>query len=258
MAVELLVRAHLARAGIAVTRAPLGDGEWATARQLPSVRAAWENVPSTQVATLMALMGGGRALALTELSDDERVSVARSLRDLVGALIASLEWEANRLGWALFARWSRIVVVGLLLLTLVGIAASWVGRRSHPNLARHRSVSASSLNGYGPDPSRLVDGITNEIAFHTNGGDQQWVVIDLGEVRRFEKVVVYNRPGCCADRAVPLKVEVSYDNLSFRQIAERTEVFEKWSAKNLHAEGRYLRLKNTPPNFFHLAEVEVY
>jgi hypothetical protein len=258
MVVELLVRAHLARAGIAATRAPLGEGEWATVRQLPSVRALWENLPSTQVAILTALMGGERALALTELSDEEQVSLARSLRDLVGALIAPLEWEANRLGWSLFARWSRIAVVGLLLLILVGIAASWVGSRRHPNLALHRSVSASSLNGYGPEPSRLVDGITDEIAFHTNGGDQQWVVIDLGEARKFDKVVVYNRPGCCADRAVPLKVEVSNDNQNFKQIAERTEVFEKWSAKNLHAEGRYVRLKNTPPNFFHLAEVEVY
>jgi hypothetical protein len=57
---------------------------------------------------------------------------------------------------------------------------------------------------------------------------------------------------------VPLKVEVSNDNQNFRQITERTEVFDKWSADDLHAEGRYLRLKNTPPNLFHLAEVEVY
>jgi hypothetical protein len=258
MAIELLVRAHLARAGTAVARAPLGEAEWATVRQLPSVHAAWENFPSTHMATLMALIGGDRVVALTELSDEERGSVARKLRDLVGALIAPLEWEANRLGWALVARWSRIAVVGLLLLALVGFAASWVSSRNHPNLALHRPVLASSLNGYGPEPGRLVDGIIDEIAFHTNGGDQQWVVIDLGEVKKFDKIVVYNRPDCCAERAVPLKVEVSNDNQNFTPIAERTEVFAKWSAKNLHAEGRYLRLKNTPPNFFHLAEVEVY
>lgn len=258
MAVELLVRAHLARAGTTAARGPLGEAEWATVRQLPSVQAAWESFPSRHTPTLMALMGGAGAFALTELSDDDRASVTSRLHDLVSALIAPLEREANRLGWALFARWTRITIGGLIVLLLVGFAGSWVGAWKRPNLALHCSVTASSLNGYGPEPSRLVDGITDEIAFHTNGGEQQWVVIDLGEIKKFDTIVVYNRPGCCAERAVPLKVEVSNDNQNFRQIAERTEVFDKWSAKNLHAEGRYLRLKNTPPNFFHLAEVEVY
>jgi F5/8 type C domain len=104
----------------------------------------------------------------------------------------------------------------------------------------------------------LVDGITDVMGVHTNGGEQQWVVIDLGAVKKFKRIVVYNRPDCCAERAVPLKVEVSNDNQNYTQIAERAESFDKWTIKDLDAEYRYIRLKNTPPNFLHLAEVEVY
>jgi hypothetical protein len=39
---------------------------------------------------------------------------------------------------------------------------------------------------------------------------------------------------------------------------EWKEIADKWTAKGLRAEGRYVRLLNTPPNFFHLAEVEIY
>jgi hypothetical protein len=41
-------------------------------------------------------------------------------------------------------------------------------------------------------------------------------------------------------------------------LRERKETFDKWTAKGLHAKGRYLRLQNTPPKYFHLSEVEIY
>jgi hypothetical protein len=207
--------------------------------------------------TLLAATGADRVGVLAGLPADQRTSLARHVRELVVDLIAPLEFEATRVTRAILARWARLVTTAVLLTVLVITLGNRLDAKTHPNIALHCKVSASSLNDYGPDPSKLVDGITDEIAFHTNGGDQQWVVIDLGEVKRFDRIVVYNRPGCCADRAVPLKIEVSNDNMSYRQIAERTESFEKWTARNLHAEGRYVRLKNTPPNFFHLAEVEI-
>jgi len=180
------------------------------------------------------------------------------LRALVQDLIEPLESEANRLALALFARWSRVAVVAIALVVALACAVGWVSSKISPNLALHRPVTASSTNGWAPDPNKLTDGITNVMGVHTNGGDQQWLVIDLGEVKKIDKIVVYNRPDCCGERTVPLKVEVSNDNRDFKQIAERIETFDKWTAKNLNAEGRYVRLKNTPPNFLHLAEVEVY
>jgi hypothetical protein len=258
IALELLVRAHLVRAGQSAVSGQLGEADWAMVRQLPSLEAAWGGFPPAHMATLMAAAGVDRIATLTRLPDEARRAFPRDLHQLVQGLIAPLDFDANRLGWALFARWSRMAAVGVLLAIMLGYAASPMISETRPNLALHRQVSVSSLNGYGDQPSRLVDGITDETGFHTNDGEQQWVVIDLGEVKKFDEIVIYNRPGCCAERAVPLKVEVSDDNQNFRQIAERVEIFDKWRATNLRAEGRYIRLKNTPPNYFHLAEVEVY
>ena len=50
--------------------------------------------------------------------------------------------------------------------------------------------------------------------------------------------MVYNRADGFEERAVPLKIEVSKDNVKWTQIAERKETFDKWTARNLHAEGR--------------------
>ena len=258
IAVEWLVRAHLARTGHGTGTAPLGEDDWASVKHLPCVEAAWGKFSSAHLPTLMAAVGADRVAALTRLSNEDRESFAIRLRELVQDLIERLDLDANRLGWALFTRWSRMAFLALLLALLLGYAGTWVRSKTSPNIAFHRPVTASSLNGYGPEPARLVDGITDQIGFHTNGGDQQWVVIDLGEVKKFDRIVVYNRPDCCAERAVPLRVEVSNDNRNFARIAERLETFDKWTVTGLHAEGRYLRLRNTPPNFLHLAEVEVY
>jgi hypothetical protein len=259
-AVELLVRAHLARAGLLTGAGPLGEGDWDSARQIPAVQAAWGKLSTTQIATLMALVGPDRDATMARISGEERDAFAIGLHDLVMRLAEPLEIEANRLGRALFARWSRVFVVGLVLAVAGGFGGKWLLKKlSGPNLALHAAVTVSSqFPGQGVDHSLLVDGDPETLGFHTLDGGQQWVVIDLGKVRKFNKVVVYNRADGFEDRAAPLKVEVSKDNLNYTQVAERKTTFDKWSAKGLRAEARYVRLKNTPPNYFHLGEVEIY
>jgi hypothetical protein len=150
--------------------------------------------------------------------------------------------------------------VALVLAVAIGFGANWLGKKlAGPNLALHAKVTTSSqFPGQGTDYTLLVDGDPDTLGFHTLDGGQQWAVIDLGQVRKFSKIHVYNRPDGYEERAVPIKIEVSKDNVNYTQIAERKETFAKWTAKGLRAEGRYIRLKNTPPNFFHLGEVEVY
>jgi hypothetical protein len=259
-AVELLVRAHLARAGLLTGNGPLGEGDWDSARKIPVVEAAWGKLSAPQISTLMALLGPERDATIAKLSGEERDVFANGLHDLVMRLAEPLEIEANRLGRALFARWSRVLVVGLALALTIGFFGRWVSvKLDGPNIALHAAVTISSqYPGQGVDHSLLVDGDPDTLGFHTMDGGQQWVVIDLGKVRKFNKVVVYNRLEGLESRAVPLKVEVSNDNVNYKEIAERKDTFDKWSAKGLHAEGRYVRLKNTPPNFFHLAEVEIH
>jgi hypothetical protein len=259
-AVELLVRAHLARAGLTAGTEPMGDADWAKARTLPALEAAWGKLTLEQSATLQGMLGPERDVVMARLNDDERASFAAGLHELVMRLAEPLEVEANRLGRALFARWSRILVLAVVVLVAAGLGGKWLSKKlGRPNVALHAAVSVSSqFPGQGTDHALLTDGDPDTLGFHTLDGGQQWVVLDLGKPRKFDRIVVYNRPDGFEDRAVPLKVEVSNDNTNWKQVVEKKESFEKWSATGLKAEGRYVRLKNTPPNFFHLAEIELY
>jgi len=259
-AVELLVRAHLARAGLLTSSGPLGDSDWESARKIPDVEAAWGKLSSAQMSTLTAMVGPDRDATVAKLSGEERDAFAGGVHDLVMRLAEPLEIESNRLGRALFARWSRVLTVAVVLILAVGFSGRWLSKKlDGPNIAAKAVVTTSSqYPGQGVDHSLLVDGDPDNLGFHTLDGGQQWVVIDLGKVRKIKKVVVHNRPDGFEERAVPIKLEVSTDNVNYTQIAERKETFDKWTAKGFRAEGRYVRLKNTPPNFFHLAEVEIY
>jgi len=258
--VEMLVRAHLRRAGLYSGSGPLGEADWSSARTAPSMESAWGKLTTAQDATLTAMLGPDRDDTMARLTDEDRESFAAGLHDLVMRLAEPLEFEAHRLGRALFARWSRVLCVTLALALAIGLPGKWLSKKlGRPNVALHAVVTTSSqFPGQGTDHTMLVDGDPDTLGFHTLEGGQQWVVIDLGKVRKFDKIVVSNRPDGFEDRAVPLKVEVSLDNQNYTQVVERKETFDKWTAKGLKAEGRYIRLKNTPPNFFHLAEVELY
>jgi hypothetical protein len=259
-AVELLIRAHLVHAGLLSESAPLSEADWVNAKKLPVVEEAFGKVPVAHTPLLTAMLSPEQDATIEKLSGDEREAFAESVHDLVMRLAEPLEFEANRLGRALFARWSRVVLAVLIL----GGALFWTGNKiaskfAKPDLALHRPVTVSSqFPGQGTDHTLLVDGDHDNLGFHTNIDPQSWVTIDLGAVKKFDKIVVYNRADGYEERAVPIKIEVSNDNVHWKQIAERKDVFDKWTAKHLHAEGRYVRLKNTPPNYFHLAEVEIY
>jgi hypothetical protein len=259
-AIQMLIRAHLVREGLISANARLGEEEWAKAHTVPAVEMAWGKLNSEQAAILESMFGPDRDATMTSLAGRERESFAGAIHDLVQRLAEPLEVDANRLGRALFARWSRVAVV-LVILAVAGIlGGKWLDKKfGKPNLALHAPVTTSSqFPGQGTDHTLLVDGDPDTMGFHTMDGGQQWVVIDLGKPRRFDKVVVYNRPDGFEERAVPLKIEISNDNVNYTQVAERKENFDKWTARKLHAEARYIRLKNTPPNYFHLGEVEVY
>ena len=259
-AVELLTRAHLLRAGIPIGDGPLGEADWANARKVPAVEAAWRKLTVAQNATLTAMLGPDRDATIAKLSGEERDEFATGLHDLVMRMAEPLEIESNRLGRALFARWSRLILVGAALALGLGFAGNWASKKfGRPNIALHAAVTTSSqFPGQGLDHTLLVDGDPDTLGFHTQEGPQQWAVIDLGKMRKFNKIVVYNRADGFEERAVPLKIEVSNDNVTYNQVAERKEKFDKWTVRGLHAEARYVRLKNTPPNYFHLGEVEIY
>jgi hypothetical protein len=258
--VGLLVRAYLEREGLRSGVGPLGDTDWANTRKLPLLAEAFAKLTIPQRSMLTAILAPDRDATLAKLTGADRESLAGAVRGLATRLSEPLEFEANRLGRALVARWLRVIVAALVLAAFLATGGNWLDRKlEKPNIALHCPVTVSSQYPWqGTDHSLLVDGDRNNMGFHTQSGGQQWVVIDLGSVRKFNKLVAYNRSDGYQDRAVPIKLEVSKDNINFTLLRERKETFDQWTAGGLHAEGRYVRLLNTPPNFFHLAEVEIY
>ncbi|HEX7599344.1 MAG TPA: discoidin domain-containing protein [Polyangia bacterium] len=259
-AAALLVRCHLARAGFLIGTGPLGEADWENAHQLPAMAEAWGHLSPTQASLLMAVLGPDHDTVLANLTGHERRASAAGIHRLVNRLSAPLDFEANQLKLALLARWARITLAALALTVALGFAARWIDAKfSKPNLALGRPVRTSSqYPGAGENPALLVDGDRENLGFHTNADGQQWVVIDLGAIRPFDKVVVYNRAEGQHKRAVPLRLEVSDDDKKYTLLRERKETFAVWTAKGLHTKGRYIRLQNTPPNYFHLSEVEIY
>jgi hypothetical protein len=213
---------------------------------------------------VLAAIGADGARTLAGLAGDERRSAGQGLRVVAHALAAPLAADAGRIGKVWIARVLRIgiCVAGLLAVVLaVALREEEEEVVTGPNLALGRPVTMSSRYAEGKvghDPSALVDGNPTNMGFHTDRGGPQHVTIDLGAERRIRRVVVYNRTDCCAEKAVPLRIEVSEDGKKYREVAQRKENFDIWKAKLSPTDARYVKLTCLGGDYFHLAEVEVY
>lgn len=258
--VLFLVRSHLAKQNVAPVGMSLSESDWANARKVPAVAEAWAELSGAQQTALQAGLGAQAELALVNVDMKQRRYLASALRKLATALAEPLEREASLVGRVLFMRWARLGAAALVLLSIAWSISGVVEKKfAKPNIALGRPVTISSQFGdVALDHTLAVDGDRTNLGFHTDTGPNQWVTIDLGSPKNISKVVVYNRVECCQERAIPLRLEVSDDNVNFRKVADRTEEFDVWTAKGLDAKGRYVRLRHLGSSFLHFAEIEIY
>jgi len=143
------------------------------------------------------------------------------------------------------------------------------------NVSRGKAATQSSTD-FGGTPERAVDGNTsgvynNNSVTHTAFQDQAWWQVDLGRNFALERIRLWNRTDCCADRLANLIVYVSAFDMSGRTRDQlnadaavwKTQVALLNGADNLvlaaAANGRYVRVQlagNGVP--LSLAEVEVF
>ena len=154
---------------------------------------------------------------------------------------------------------------------------------SDRNIARGKTVTASSIGGFTPEAlprkgrlSRMVDGnvlerwrvgMMTDHGVYAGGTDRQihpWITVDLGRTRTVNNVVVYNRADCCWGAAdIPLSLQLSNDNQTFDTVATRETEFSDdfpWRQSVGGRKARYVRLwspANTPKEII-LSEIEVY
>jgi hypothetical protein len=253
----LLTRAQVARAGVGLEPTASNEVCWSRLDDLPVGKAQLAEMTEEQRTLVTGSLSGQGEAYLAQLTKEKRLQAARAMSKLAQGLGDPLEADAKRVGRVLITRWARIGVATLL----VGIA-SWVmvdKITDKPNLALHRPVTVVTPHPvHARDPSGVVDGDLTNLGFHTIEAPNQSITIDLGAVHSISKVILYNRPDCCQERAYPVKVEVSVDGQQFQLVAERNEPYERWKAKFPSVQARYVKLTDLKNTAFHLSEVEVY
>jgi hypothetical protein len=259
-AAVLFVHAHLAEAGGELRPHALSAQDWDRLVELSTGAREIAQLPQEHRNLVIECLGPEGESRMATMSPEERRVAKRQLARLARALAAPLRAQAKIVQRVVFNRWLRIGLSVTLPLAGIAYAVLSGGWFEAKNLALHQPVTVSSKFAVdiGRDPSKLVDGDTTNLGFHTADGPQQHVTVDLGEVRSVHEVVVYNRTDCCQDRAVPLLVEVSKDARAYQQVAKRNETFDVWHATFPSVDARYVRLTRPKKEYFHLAEVEVY
>ncbi len=160
-------------------------------------------------------------------------------------------------------RWARglrlATAVALLVAMLVALLA-WAF--APENVARDKQVEAS---GYWPGSALATALVNGEKEYPwgsaTERGQDPWFRVDLGEVRRIDKVVVVNRRDRHAKDSAPLALSLSEDGKLFEEVAvfQHEKPGERWVYRGSNKVARYVkvtRVRRGPA--LALSEIEVY
>jgi hypothetical protein len=226
-----------------------GEGEppqdlarlWAEA---PAERLGNGRDAATVEAVKKTLVDGAASRSLDAGDDD----VARA-RSFVESMVSELNAPRRQVERILVQRWSRIALVGLIVVALgFGVRSLTRG----PNLAEGKTYkTSSSWSGCVGDPTCTA------LLFHTDPEQNPWAELDLGAPRSFRRIEVTNRADCCPERAVPMVIEMSTDRVNWTEIAKRDKEFSTWTAKFPAKTARYLRFKVLKHSVLHLQEIAV-
>jgi hypothetical protein len=192
-----------------------------------------------------------------ELGEREQAELVEKLGECSRALLEQLpskQLDSRRLWFTRVFRVGMVgLIAGLLLKTCSGGFEDW------RDLARGRPWTASSQfpgNAGCKSPEQDCQENTG-FFFHTAHQDSPSIEFDLGETKKISSVIVQNRVDCCADRALPLVVEVSEDHQEWREVIRRTTEFETWRAVFETTRARWVRLRVPRGTFLHLARVRI-
>jgi len=198
------------------------------------------------------------------VSPPEAAEVSEAqLRDAAARARKASAAESQRLRHAAIRSQAGLIggiMVGLWLTAAAVLAASRVAEPV--DLAKGKPWRASSQwGGVTCDPVHGMCGpLRSRIFFHTLDDDAgPWVEIDLGKPETFRKMTIVNRKDeNLQDRAVPLLIEVSDDQQSWRQIARRDQVFDEWKPEFEPVTARFVRAKIARKSWLHLEAVKVH
>lgn len=264
LAREALVWALLAdRAARGGAHEPLDGGHTAN---LPAL---WAEAEPALLATAAGGEGAAHAVEASlkvdgfvefaELSAEEQARQARDLAVFTRTLLANIEAPRVRFDKIYF---QRILRTGGLFFVIVALAVAAFTTRAwnerQRDIARGRPYrTSSSYPGVGCKSPDQDCPESPFFFFHTQEEEHPWVEIDLGGKKKFSAIRIINREDCCADRAVPLAIEVSNDRKSWREIARRNDTFNNWYQEFPPVSARYVRAVSLHKALFHLRHFSV-
>ncbi|HYP86522.1 MAG TPA: discoidin domain-containing protein, partial [Polyangiaceae bacterium] len=191
-------------------------------------------------------------------STPEAEQTARELGKVARGLQRSTSPREDDVDTLYFQRVVRPgLLAAILIASVVGVGAlrDAIERRGDLSVGKPW-VASSSYETVCRSPSHRCDA-EKSYFFHTQEEDRPWLEIDLQSVRPFSKVHVFNRQDCCAERAVPLVVEVSSNHQDWREVARKRETFDDWKASFPTVSARWVRLRVAGRSILHLNDVRV-
>lgn len=219
----------------------------------------WALPDPAERAAVRSLMVEADFVSLAQGGSDTQQAEAERARRFAYAMLELLESDQRRIGRLKFQRLVRSI--GLVLLLGGAALGGHEAYQLHalgPDLAAGKPWRASSEWARCDAVAERCAGLSTKIFFHTKEDDKPWVEFDLGRAQTFSQVFVRNRSDDAPDRAVPLVVEVSNDQKTYRQVARRKESFREWTAQFSPQTARYVRLRVDRRSYLHLEKVMIY
>ena len=218
---------------------------------------------------IRALLTDPRPLAFDELQASEALAKRSESETLAIWLRGLVDARTVRQ-----IKWSRALRIGTIGLALIAVLGFGIGKLLAPkNIALGKPVQMSSRRPQCPPgsgeaglpPSGLVDGtVSSTYDICTAYEVRPWVLLDLQQVRRISKVVVYDRGDCCwGSYDLPTVLEFSEDGTNFREIARRTTAYsatDPWVIPVSRESAKLIRLRvdSNESRELVLTELEVY
>jgi len=194
-----------------------------------------------------------------ELPPEEQVRTARRLSLVATELLSASETTRQQID-AVWLRRALSLASVLALAAVVALVVVWNRERREAgrDLAGGRPWRASSTyGGHGCKSPQQSCESSPDYFFHTEEQDRPWIEFDLGKPTPIAGLRVDNRKDCCAERVVPMVVEVGRNQEKFDEVARRDEGFRTWRTEFEPVTARYVRIRSTRRTMMHLSKVRI-
>jgi hypothetical protein len=217
------------------------------------------SLPSVDREAVRARLVSGSFVHFAELTPAEQAVARLQLQGLATALLCRVALERRGYDRARRQRAFRLGVPLLLVCVALGLLLQ--NRAAHGDVANGAEWHASSAYteaGGCASPQQTCPGNKGWF-FHTLENDRDpWIELDLDGVFNISQVVIENRDDCCAERAVPMAIEISLGNGGFQQVAQRSKPFSEWRASFPSVPASRVRVHLQHKGTLHLKRVSIY